>query len=88
MPFFYASLHSTLLCLPIYCVTVMKKLLTLTVILYSLIFSSVSFGEWSEFGELAEGHTVYLDVEGMKVLLRKLNCIKGAVSGKKVDEEG
>lgn len=67
MPFFYASLHSTLLCLPIYCVTVMKKLLTLTVILYSLIFSSVSFGEWSEFGELAEGHTVYLDVEGMKI---------------------
>ena len=44
----------------------MKKLLTLTVILYSLMFSSVSFGEWTRVA-ISEGHTVYIDVEEMRI---------------------
>jgi hypothetical protein len=31
------------------------------------MFSSVSFGEWSEFGEVAGGQTFYMDVEGMRI---------------------
>jgi UDP-glucose 4-epimerase len=56
----------------------------------------LNYSKFVEYGELSTGqdidynsnNTENLDVEGMKVLLRKLNCIKGAVSGKKVDEEG
>jgi hypothetical protein len=47
--------------------TVMKKLLTLTVILYSLIFSSVSFGEWTEVGTTKVGDTYYVDLERMRI---------------------
>ena len=45
----------------------MKKLLTLTVILYSLIFSSVSFGEWTEVGTTKVGDTYYVDLERMRI---------------------
>ena len=44
----------------------MKKLLTLTVILYSLMFSTVSFGEWTEVGESVEGNTLYIDFERIR----------------------
>ncbi len=45
----------------------MKKLLTLTVILYSLIFSSVSFGEWTEVGESEGGDIFYVDFDTVRV---------------------
>lgn len=45
----------------------MKKLLTLTVILYSLIFSSVSFGEWTKVGTSLIGDTYYVDLERMRI---------------------
>ena len=45
----------------------MKKLLTLTVILYSLIFSSVSFGEWTKVGESVVGGTLYVDFERIRI---------------------
>ena len=67
MSFFYASLHSTNFCAHYYCVTVMKKLLTLTIILYSLVFSSVSFGEWTKVGTSILGDTYYLDLERMRI---------------------
>ena len=44
----------------------MKNLLTLTVILYSLIFSSVSFGEWTEIGSTSLGHTFYIDLDRIR----------------------
>ena len=44
----------------------MKKLFTLTVILYSLMFSTVSFGEWTEVGENLEGNTLYIDFERIR----------------------
>jgi len=59
-------------------------------------FRDLNYSKFVEYGEIsADQHVDYnsnntenLDVEGMKFLLRKLNCIKGALSGKKVDEEG
>ena len=45
----------------------MKKLLTLTVILYSLIFSSVSFGEWTQVAENKDGVIFYVDFERMRI---------------------
>ncbi len=56
----------------------------------------LNYSKFVEYGEISTGQNVdynsnnteNLDVEGMKVLLTKLNCVKNAVSGKKVNEEG
>ena len=46
----------------------MKKLLTLTVILHFLMFSSVSFGEWIEFlHDEEDGSITYLDYERKRI---------------------
>ena len=44
----------------------MNKLLTLTVILYSLMFSSVSFGEWTEVAKNNRGDIFYVDEDRIR----------------------
>jgi hypothetical protein len=44
----------------------MKKLLTLTVILYSLMFSSVSFGEWTAVARSPSGLVFYVDFDRIR----------------------
>ncbi len=44
----------------------MKKLLTLTVLLYSLIFSPVSFGEWSPVVTGGSGSISYVDFDRIR----------------------
>ena len=44
----------------------MKKLLTLTVLLYSLIFSPVSFGEWSPVVTGMKGSMFYVDFDRIR----------------------
>lgn len=56
----------------------------------------LNYGKFVEYGELSveqkmdynSNNTEQLDIQGMMFLLRKLNCIKGALMGEKVNEEG
>ena len=41
----------------------MKKLLTLTTLVFTLMFSSTSFAEWTKMGVDGNGNTVYVDFE-------------------------
>ena len=43
----------------------MKKILTLFVLLYSVMFSSISFGEWTKVAETVDGST-YLNLDSIR----------------------
>ena len=44
----------------------MKKLLTLTTLIFSVMFSSSSFAEWKKVSETVTGNTFYVDFERIK----------------------
>ena len=44
----------------------MRKLLTLTTLTFSLMFSSVCFGEWTKLGKIINGDSVYVDFDPIK----------------------
>jgi len=56
----------------------------------------LNYGKFVEYGDPSteqemdynSNNTEQLDVQGMTFLLNELNCIKGALMGQKIDEEG
>ena len=44
----------------------MKKLLTLTTLVFTVLFSSTSFAEWTEVVKDVDGNTYYVDYERIK----------------------
>lgn len=45
----------------------MKKLLIFTTLLFSMVFSSFSFGEWTIIAKSKSGNVFYLDLERMRI---------------------
>jgi hypothetical protein len=45
----------------------MKKILTLNILLYSVMFSSISFGEWTVIGRSVTGDVYYVDFESISL---------------------
>ena len=44
----------------------MKFLLTIFTLLFTVMFSSTSFADWTKVGESVSGDTVYIDLERIK----------------------
>ena len=65
----------------------MKKLLTIPILLFTLMFSSTSYAEWTKVSEGASGNTYYVDferirkVDGFVYYWRMSDYMKPTVNG-------